>query len=280
MNQALNQAIGGLEDSDMDTSRLTRRIRQTQQSDKQGNTGVAVRIKDLHKRYGNTEVLKGIDMEVKSGEVISIIGPSGAGKSTLLRCVNALEMPSSGSVTVYGMDLSDPKTNIDKVREHVGMVFQHFNLFPNMSVAENIMLAPRMIHKTPKEDAYQQALDLLEIVGLKEKTDTRPTDLSGGQQQRVAIARALAMNPAVMLFDEATSALDPEMVGDVLEVIRSLAEGGMTMLLVTHEMGFAREVSSRVIFTDAGVIEEEGTPEQIFGNPQSPRLQSFLSKVL
>ena len=280
MNQALNQAIGGLEDSDMDTSRLTRRIRQTQQSDKQGNTGVAVRIKDLHKRYGNTEVLKGIDMEVKSGEVISIIGPSGAGKSTLLRCVNALEMPSSGSVTVYGMDLSDPKTNIDKVREHVGMVFQHFNLFPNMSVAENIMLAPRMIHKTPKEDAYQQALDLLEIVGLKEKADTRPTDLSGGQQQRVAIARALAMNPAVMLFDEATSALDPEMVGDVLEVIRSLAEGGMTLLLVTHEMGFAREVSSRVIFTDAGVIEEEGTPEQIFGNPQSPRLQSFLSKVL
>ena len=280
MNQALNQAIGGLEDSDMDTSRLTRRIRQTQQSDKQGNTGVAVRIKDLHKRYGNTEVLKGIDMEVKSGEVISIIGPSGAGKSTLLRCVNALEMPSSGSVTVYGMDLSDPKTNIDKLREHVGMVFQHFNLFPNMSVAENIMLAPRMIHKTPKEDAYQQALDLLEIVGLKEKADTRPTDLSGGQQQRVAIARALAMNPAVMLFDEATSALDPEMVGDVLEVIRSLAEGGMTMLLVTHEMGFAREVSSRVIFTDAGVIEEEGTPEQIFGNPQSPRLQSFLSKVL
>ena len=280
MNQALNQAIGGLEDSDMDTSRLTRRIRQTQQSDKQGNTGVAVRIKDLHKRYGNTEVLKGIDMEVKSGEVISIIGPSGAGKSTLLRCVNALEMPSSGSVTVYGMDLSDPKTNIDKVREHVGMVFQHFNLFPNMSVAENIMLAPRMIHKTPKEDAYQQALDLLEIVGLKEKADTRPTDLSGGQQQRVAIARALAMNPAGMLFDEATSALDPEMVGDVLEVIRSLAEGGMTMLLVTHEMGFAREVSSRVIFTDAGVIEEEGTPEQIFGNPQSPRLQSFLSKVL
>nr|WP_273400376.1 amino acid ABC transporter ATP-binding protein [Bifidobacterium indicum] len=241
---------------------------------------MAVRIKDLHKRYGNTEVLKGIDMEVKSGEVISIIGPSGAGKSTLLRCVNALEMPSSGSVTVYGMDLSDPKTNIDKVREHVGMVFQHFNLFPNMSVAENIMLAPRMIHKTPKEDAYQQALDLLEIVGLKEKADTRPTDLSGGQQQRVAIARALAMNPAVMLFDEATSALDPEMVGDVLEVIRSLAEGGMTMLLVTHEMGFAREVSSRVIFTDAGVIEEEGTPEQIFGSPKSPRLQSFLSKVL
>ena len=280
MNQALNQAIGGLEDSDMDTSRLTRRIRQTQQSDKQGNTGVAVRIKDLHKRYGNTEVLKGIDMEVKSGEVISIIGPSGAGKSTLLRCVNALEMPSSGSVTVYGMDLSDPKTNIDKVREHVGMVFQHFNLFPNMSVADNIMLAPHMLHKTPKEDARQQALDLLETVGLQEKADARPTDLSGGQQQRVAIARALAMHPDIMLFDEATSALDPEMVGDVLEVIRSLAEGGMTMILVTHEMAFAREVSSRVIFTDAGIIEEEGTPEQIFGHPQSPRLQSFLSKVL
>lgn len=280
MNQALNQSDSGLEDSEMDTSRLTQRIRQAQQSDEQGQTGVAIKIKDLHKRYGDTEVLKGIDMEVKSGEVISIIGPSGAGKSTLLRCINALERPSSGSVTVYGMDLSDPKTNIDKVREHVGMVFQHFNLFPNMSVAENIMLAPRMLHKTPKEDAYQQALDLLEIVGLKEKADVRPTDLSGGQQQRVAIARALAMNPAVMLFDEATSALDPEMVGDVLEVIRSLAEGGMTMILVTHEMGFAREVSSRVIFTDAGVIEEEGTPEQIFGNPQSPRLQSFLSKVL
>ncbi|MCX8687673.1 MULTISPECIES: amino acid ABC transporter ATP-binding protein [Bifidobacterium] len=241
---------------------------------------MAVSIRDLHKRYGDTEVLKGIDMEVKPGEVISIIGPSGAGKSTLLRCINALEMPTSGTISVYGIDISDPKTNIDKLREHVGMVFQHFNLFPNMSVADNIMLAPRMLHKTPKEDARQQALDLLEIVGLEERADARPTDLSGGQQQRVAIARALAMHPDIMLFDEATSALDPEMVGDVLEVIRSLAEGGMTMILVTHEMAFAREVSSRVIFTDAGIIEEEGTPEQIFGHPQSPRLQSFLSKVL
>ncbi|WP_295907912.1 amino acid ABC transporter ATP-binding protein [uncultured Bifidobacterium sp.] len=241
---------------------------------------MAVSIRDLHKRYGDTEVLKGIDMEVKPGEVISIIGPSGAGKSTLLRCINALEMPTLGTISVYGIDISDPKTNIDKLREHVGMVFQHFNLFPNMSVADNIMLAPRMLHKTPKEDARQQALDLLEIVGLEERADARPTDLSGGQQQRVAIARALAMHPDIMLFDEATSALDPEMVGDVLEVIRSLAEGGMTMILVTHEMAFAREVSSRVIFTDAGIIEEEGTPEQIFGHPQSPRLQSFLSKVL
>ncbi|MCX8672467.1 amino acid ABC transporter ATP-binding protein [Bifidobacterium sp. B4001] len=241
---------------------------------------MAVSIRDLHKRYGDTEVLKGIDMEVKPGEVISIIGPSGAGKSTLLRCINALEMPTSGTISVYGIDISDPKTNIDKLREHVGMVFQHFNLFPNMSVADNIMLAPRMLHKTPKEDARQQALDLLEIVGLEERADARPTDLSGGQQQRVAIARALAMHPDIMLFDEATSALDPEMVGDVLEVIRSLAEGGMTMILVTHEMAFAREVSSRVIFTDAGIIEEEGTPEQIFSHPQSPRLQSFLSKVL
>lgn len=280
MNRVLNRHIDGLENADMDTGRLTQRIRQTQKGEGQGQTRVAIQVKDLHKRYEDTEVLKGIDMEVKAGEVISIIGPSGAGKSTLLRCINALEMPTSGSVTVYGMDLSDPKTNIDKVREHVGMVFQHFNLFPNMTVAENIMLAPRMLHKTPKEDAYQQALDLLEIVGLRDRADARPTDLSGGQQQRVAIARALAMNPAVMLFDEATSALDPEMVGDVLEVIRSLAAGGMTMILVTHEMGFAREVSSRVIFTDAGIIEEEGTPDQIFGSPQSPRLKSFLSKVL
>ena len=268
------------EDPDMDTGRLTRRIRQNQSRLSQGKSQMAVSIRDLHKRYGDTEVLKGIDMEVKPGEVISIIGPSGAGKSTLLRCINALEMPTSGTISVYGIDISDPKTNIDKLREHVGMVFQHFNLFPNMSVADNIMLAPRMLHKTPKEDARQQALDLLEIVGLEERADARPTDLSGGQQQRVAIARALAMHPDIMLFDEATSALDPEMVGDVLQVIRSLAEGGMTMILVTHEMAFAREVSSRVIFTDAGIIEEEGPPEQIFSHPQSPRLQSFLSKVL
>ena len=268
------------EDPDMDTGRLTRRIRQNQSRRNQGESQMAVSIRDLHKRYGDTEVLKGIDMEVKPGEVISIIGPSGAGKSTLLRCINALEMPTSGTISVYGIDISDPKTNIDKLREHVGMVFQHFNLFPNMSVADNITLAPHMLHKTPKEDARQQALDLLETVGLQEKADARPTDLSGGQQQRVAIARALAMQPDIMLFDEATSALDPEMVGDVLQVIRSLAEGGMTMILVTHEMAFAREVSSRVIFTDAGIIEEEGTPEQIFGHPQSPRLQSFLSKVL
>ncbi|MCI1220038.1 MAG: amino acid ABC transporter ATP-binding protein [Bifidobacterium sp.] len=241
---------------------------------------IVVDAHDLRKSFGGAEVLKGIDLTVRKGEVVCIIGPSGAGKSTLLRCLNGLELPTSGRIVVNGHDLSDKATNIDKVREQIGMVFQHFNLFPNMSVEENIMLAPMMVHKVPKVEAHETALRLLELVGLEEKITARPASLSGGQKQRVAIARALAMNPAVMLFDEATSALDPEMVGDVLGVIRRLAERGMTMILVTHEMAFAREVASRVIFTDDGVIDEEGTPAEIFGNPQSERLQSFLSKVL
>ncbi|OXN00254.1 glutamate transport ATP-binding protein [Bifidobacterium vansinderenii] len=241
---------------------------------------VVIDVKDLRKSFGGNEVLKGINCQVHAGEVISIIGPSGAGKSTFLRCLNGLDTPSSGSIVVLGDDIADPKTNIDKTREHIGMVFQHFNLFPNMTVAENITLAPTLIKKVPADKARARALELLRMVGLEEKADANPESLSGGQKQRVAIARSLAMDPQIMLFDEATSALDPEMVGDVLQVIRDLAKKGMTMLLVTHEMAFAREVSTRVIFTDAGVIEEEGTPEQVFGNPQSPRLRSFLSKVL
>ncbi|MBW3087557.1 amino acid ABC transporter ATP-binding protein [Bifidobacterium sp. 82T24] len=241
---------------------------------------VVIDVRDLRKTFGKTEVLKGIDCQVHAGEVISIIGPSGAGKSTFLRCLNGLDTPTSGSVIVNGYDIADPKTDIDKVRTQIGMVFQHFNLFPNMTVAENIMLAPTLIKKVPADQARARALELLRTVGLEEKIDANPDSLSGGQKQRVAIARSLAMDPDIMLFDEATSALDPEMVGDVLQVIRDLANKGMTMLLVTHEMAFAREVSTRVIFTDAGIIEEEGTPAQIFGNPQSPRLRSFLSKVL
>ncbi|PWG58906.1 amino acid ABC transporter ATP-binding protein [Bifidobacterium catulorum] len=241
---------------------------------------VVIDVRGLRKTFGKTEVLKGIDCQVHAGEVISIIGPSGAGKSTFLRCLNGLDTPTSGSVVVNGYDIADPKTDIDKVRAQIGMVFQHFNLFPNMTVAENIMLAPTLIKKVPADKARARAVELLRTVGLEEKIDANPESLSGGQKQRVAIARSLAMDPGIMLFDEATSALDPEMVGDVLQVIRDLANKGMTMLLVTHEMAFAREVSTRVIFTDAGVIEEEGTPAQVFGNPQSPRLRSFLSKVL
>lgn len=245
-----------------------------------GTNEYIVDVRDLHKSYGGTEVIKGVDFQVRKGEVVCVIGPSGAGKSTLLRCLNGLETPTSGTVVVNGHDLGSKDTNIDKVREQIGMVFQHFNLFPNMTVAENIMLAPTLVHKMPKDEARTLAAKLLARVGLAEKIDARPTSLSGGQKQRVAIARALAMNPDVMLFDEATSALDPEMVGDVLEVIRELAEEGMTMILVTHEMGFAREVSNRVVFTHGGVIDEQGTPDEIFNHPKSERLQSFLSKVL
>ena len=224
---------------------------------------VIIDVKDLHKSYGQTEVIKGVDMTVRKGEVICIIGPSGAGKSTILRCLNGLEQATGGKIVVNGHDLTDSHVNIDQVREQVGMVFQHFNLFNNMSVIDNITLAPKLVHHETDEQA-----------------DAMPKSLSGGQKQRVAIARSLAMNPKVMLFDEATSALDPEMVGDVLEVIRDLAAKGMTMVLVTHEMGFAREVATRVIFTDAGVIEEEGTPDEIFNHPKSERLKTFLSKVL
>ncbi|MBF9669024.1 amino acid ABC transporter ATP-binding protein [Bifidobacterium dentium] len=239
-----------------------------------------IEVTDLRKSYGNVEVIKGVNLTVHRGEVICIIGPSGAGKSTLLRCLNGLEHATSGRIVVNGHDLNDPKVNIDKVREQVGMVFQHFNLFNNMSVIDNITLAPKLVHKESEIQAREHAMRLLETVGLAEKADAMPRSLSGGQKQRVAIARSLAMRPKVMLFDEATSALDPEMVGDVLEVMRELAKEGMTMVLVTHEMGFAREVATRVIFTDAGVIEEEGTPDQIFNHPKSERLRTFLSKVL
>jgi polar amino acid transport system ATP-binding protein len=239
-----------------------------------------IEVKDLNKSFGDNHVLRGIDLAVNEGEVISLIGPSGSGKSTILRCLNKLETPTSGTVVVDGFDLTDKKVNINEVRRHVGMVFQHFNLFPNMSVIENVMLAPVDTGKKSKADARKQAEELLERVGLAEKADARPSQLSGGQKQRVAIARALAMEPKIMLFDEATSALDPEMVGEVLQVIRELAQSGMTMVLVTHEMGFAREVCDRVVFLADGVVCETNTPAELFGNPQKERTQDFLSKVL
>jgi polar amino acid transport system ATP-binding protein len=241
---------------------------------------VKIQVKDLHKSFGSNNVLKGIDMDVREGEVVCVIGPSGSGKSTLLRCLNKLEDITSGKVVVDGFDVTDPKVDINEVRRHVGMVFQHFNLFPHMSVAENIMLAPVELKKMGKAEARERALELLERVGLREKANARPASLSGGQKQRVAIARALAMAPGIMLFDEATSALDPEMVGEVLQVIKELADSGMTMVLVTHEMGFAREVADRVVFMADGVVCEQGEPEQLFGNPQQARTQDFLSKVL
>ena len=241
---------------------------------------VKIQVKDLHKSFGSNNVLKGIDMDVREGEVVCVIGPSGSGKSTLLRCLNKLEDITSGKVVVDGFDVTDPKVDINEVRRHVGMVFQHFNLFPHMSVAENIMLAPVELKKMGKAVARERALELLERVGLREKANARPASLSGGQKQRVAIARALAMAPGIMLFDEATSALDPEMVGEVLQVIKELADTGMTMVLVTHEMGFAREVADRVVFMADGVVCEQGEPEQLFGNPQQARTQDFLSKVL
>jgi polar amino acid transport system ATP-binding protein len=241
---------------------------------------VKIEVKDLHKSFGSNEVLKGITTDFKEGEVVCIIGPSGSGKSTLLRTFNGLESITSGSVSVDGFRLDDKGTDLNTVRQNVGMVFQHFNLFPNMTVLENITYAPVELKKMNKADAETRGMELLEMVGLCEKANTKPDMLSGGQKQRVAIARALAMNPDVMLFDEPTSALDPEMVGDVLAVMKDLAKQGMTMLIVTHEMGFARQVADRVIFTDAGLILEDGTPEQVFDNPQNPRLQDFLNKVL
>lgn len=237
-------------------------------------------VQNLHKSYGKNEVLKGIDAKFYEGDVVCIIGPSGSGKSTFLRTLNLLESITSGKVVVDGFDLSDPKVNVDKARENIGMVFQHFNLFPHMSVLDNITFAPVELGKLSKEEAEKLAMELLEKVGLADKRDALPDSLSGGQKQRVAIARSLAMNPDIMLFDEPTSALDPEMVGDVLNVMRDLAEQGMTMLIVTHEMGFARRVANRVIFTDGGEFIEDGTPEQIFDNPQHPRLKDFLDKVL
>ena len=237
-------------------------------------------VQDLHKSYGNNEVLKGITTQFHEGDVVCIIGPSGSGKSTFLRTLNLLETITSGKVIVDGYELSDPNTDVDKVRENIGMVFQHFNLFPHMTVLENITFAPIELGKESKENAEKHAMELLAKVGLSDKRDAKPDSLSGGQKQRVAIARSLAMNPDIMLFDEPTSALDPEMVGDVLGVMKDLAEQGMTMLIVTHEMGFARKVANRVIFTDGGQFIEDGTPEQIFDNPQLPRLKDFLNKVL
>ncbi|WP_404475036.1 amino acid ABC transporter ATP-binding protein [Microbacterium aerolatum] len=237
-------------------------------------------VRDLHKSFGSNEVLKGIDLTVADGEVVAVIGPSGSGKSTLLRCLNKLEEPTSGQVIIDGVDLTDKSVKLDEVRQRIGMVFQHFNLFPHMTVLENITLAPIELGRLSKTAARERAMALLERVGLSEKADAKPASLSGGQKQRVAIARALAMDPEIMLFDEATSALDPEMVGEVLQVIRDLAEVGMTMVLVTHEMGFAREVSDRTVFMDAGVVVEEAVPAELFGAPKSDRLKDFLAKVL
>ncbi|OBZ00100.1 peptide ABC transporter ATP-binding protein [Streptococcus dysgalactiae subsp. equisimilis] len=243
-------------------------------------TELKIDVQGLHKSYGQNEVLKGIDAKFYEGDVVCIIGPSGSGKSTFLRTLNLLETITSGKVMVDGFELSDPKTNIDKARENIGMVFQHFNLFPHMTVLENIIFAPVELGKESKEAAKKHGMALLEKVGLSDKADTFPGSLSGGQKQRVAIARSLAMNPDIMLFDEPTSALDPEMVGDVLNVMKDLAEQGMTMLIVTHEMGFARQVANRVIFTDGGQFLEDGTPEEIFDHPKHPRLIEFLDKVL
>jgi glutamine transport system ATP-binding protein len=239
-----------------------------------------VQVKDLHKSYGNNEVLQGINLNVAPNEVVCMIGPSGSGKSTFLRCLNRLEVPNGGHVYVDGYDIADPKVNINKVRENIGMVFQHFNLFPNMSVLENITLAPTQLGKASKEAAKKDAMHYLELVGLESKADVNPQTLSGGQKQRVAIARALAMKPDVMLFDEPTSALDPEMVGDVLAVMKRLAKEGMTMIVVTHEMGFAKQVADRVVFFHDGNIREQGTPEEIFDHPQHPDTKNFLDKVL
>ena len=241
---------------------------------------VKICVKDLKKKFGHNKVLNGISVDIYEGEVVCVIGPSGSGKSTFLRCLNRLENASSGEIRVGEHCISDKKININKVRENIGMVFQHFNLFANMNVIDNLMLAPVDLKKASKAEARKRALELLEIVGLSDKAESYPSQLSGGQKQRVAIARALAMSPDIMLFDEPTSALDPEMVGEVLAVMKDLAKKGMTMVVVTHEMGFAREVADRVLFIDDGVILEEGTPEEIFSNPTHPRTIDFLNKVL
>ena len=239
-----------------------------------------IKVMELHKYFGDLEVLKGVNATIAKGEVVCVIGPSGSGKSTFLRCLNLLEEPTKGEVFLDGISIIEHKKEIDKLRQKTGMVFQQFNLFPNMTVIENIMLAPRKVLKMSDQDARTRAEELLARVNLSEKADQYPSRLSGGQKQRVAIARALAMNPEIMLFDEPTSALDPEMVGEVLEVMKQLAGEGMTMVVVTHEMGFAREAADRVFYMDEGIIYEEGTPEQIFQNPQKTRTREFLSKVL
>ena len=244
------------------------------------NDNVILEIKDLHKNYEKQEVLKGISTNVNRGDVIAVIGPSGCGKSTFLRSLNLLEVPTKGQILFEGTDLTDKKTDINIVRQKIGMVFQQFNLFPNMTIKENIMLAPVKLGILSKEEASQKADELLARIGLSDKAQAYPMQLSGGQKQRIAIVRSLAMNPDVILFDEPTSALDPEMVGEVLSVMKELARSGMTMVVVTHEMGFAREVANRVMFINEGIIAEEGTPDEIFSNPKSERLKEFLSRVL
>ena len=239
-----------------------------------------IEVKDLKKSFGTLQVLKGINTEVQKGEVVVVIGPSGSGKSTFLRCLNLLETPTAGSIYVDGGEITDPKCDINLHRQKMGMVFQHFNLFNNMTILRNMTLAPMTLLKKSKEDAEARALALLRRVGLEDKANAYPSQLSGGQKQRIAIVRALCMDPEVMLFDEPTSALDPEMVGEVLDVMKELAQDGMTMVVVTHEMGFAREVGSRVLFMDEGVIMEENEPHEFFANPKCERLQSFLAKVL
>jgi len=246
------------------------------------NGNCLIKIEQLKKHYNGGEIkaLDGLDLEINKGEVVVIIGPSGSGKSTFLRSMNLLELPTDGTITFEGVDITDPKTDINKHRQKMGMVFQHFNLFPNMNILKNMTIAPMKLLKMSKEDAESKARGLLEKVGLGDRAESYPSQLSGGQKQRVAIVRALCMEPQVMLFDEPTSALDPEMVGEVLDVMKDLARQGMTMVCVTHEMGFAKEVASRVIFMDEGKIIEEGTPDEIFTNPKSDRLKSFLSKIL
>ncbi len=245
-----------------------------------GGCGQVIDVKDLRKSFGELEVLKGVSQHIDKGERVVLIGPSGSGKSTFLRCLNLLEEPSGGQIIFEGQDITDPKIDINKIRQKMGMVFQHFNLFPNMTILKNITLAPVRTGLMTKEAAEKEARELLKRVGLEDKADGYPAQLSGGQKQRIAIVRALCMHPEVMLFDEPTSALDPEMVGEVLDVMKELAKTGMTMICVTHEMGFAREVADRVLFMDDGVIVEEGTPAEVFGAPKEKRTQEFLNKVL
>ena len=244
------------------------------------NQDVLIKVDGLRKDFGDLQVLKGIDAEIKQGDVMVVIGASGSGKSTFLRCLNLLEEPTGGTITFEGVDITDPSVNINKHRQKMGMVFQQFNLFPHKTVLKNMTLGPIKLLNMSKKEAEEKAMELLERVGLADKANAYPSQLSGGQKQRVAIVRALAMNPDVMLFDEPTSALDPEMVGEVLEVMKKLAKEGMTMVVVTHEMGFAREVGTEVVFVDEGVIVEQGPPKEFFENPKSPRLKDFLSKVL
>ena len=239
-----------------------------------------IKVENLHKSFGNLEVLKGVNEHIKKGEVVAVIGPSGGGKSTFLRCLNLLETPTQGSIIFEGVDITKEKTNLDKHRQKMGMVFQHFNVFPHMTVLEKITMAPVLLKKKTKQEAEEMACKLLDRVGLLDKKDEYPRRLSGGQKQRLAIVRALAMEPDVMLFDEPTSALDPEMVGEVLQVIKDLVNDGITAVIVTHEMGFAKEVADRVLFMEGGIIAESGTPDQVFNHPQNPRTKEFLGKVL